>query len=219
MTGPLRSLARTGALRVNTPVAKARFARVVAAAARPLKLEIGGLRPREGWIVTDVGPRAALFLDATARWPLEDDSVSHVYADNVIEHISLDGARTMFREAARCLRPGGVIRLVTPDIRSHVELYLSGRAAVDSEVGGFYRGIGLVVEHPIDLLRIPIGAFGHHLGYVWDYETLAAELDRAGLRDIERLAIGESRDAAFAGLDSRAGSEGGAQLVVEARAA
>jgi SAM-dependent methyltransferase len=206
---------RSAVLAVNTPLAKARLGKAVRTAARPAKLEIGGLHRREGWIVTNVNAVTRNYMDATTRWPFEDGALSHVYADNVIEHISLGAGRAMLAEAYRCLRPGGVIRLVTPDIGTHVELYLKGADAIDGPVGRRYRSIGMVVEHPVDLLRIPIGQFGHHIGYVYDFESLARELTDAGFHSPARGELGSSGHAEFVGIEQRA-AEGNAQLVVEA---
>jgi len=80
---------RAGVLAVNTPLAKARLRRTLAKTPRPLRLEIGGLTKRDGWVITNVNAVTRNYLDATRRWPLEDGSVSLVYADNVIEHIPL----------------------------------------------------------------------------------------------------------------------------------
>lgn len=215
MNPKLRKVVRGGVLAVNTPMAKVRTRRALAKSDRPLKIEIGGLVQRPGWVVTNVNAVTRNYLDATRRWPLEDASVSHVYSDNVIEHLPLAATRAMLAEAHRCLQPGGVIRLITPDVRAHVEMYLSGAPALEDAAALHYRNLGLVVEHPIDVLRIPIGAFGHHEGYVFDFETLRFELERAGFTDVIRTPTGESGHSEFSGLDRRT-SEGGAQLAVEA---
>ncbi|MFL6022990.1 MAG: hypothetical protein ACJ72O_06585, partial [Marmoricola sp.] len=75
-TPRLRSAIKAGVSAVNTPLAKARTRRVIAAQARPLKLEIGGLLPRDGWVITNVNTTTRHYLDCTSRWPLEDGSVS-----------------------------------------------------------------------------------------------------------------------------------------------
>ena len=215
MNPRLRKVARSAVLTVNTPLAKGRAARAIRKADRPAKLEIGGLEARPGWLVTNVNAVTRNYLDATRTWPMEDGSLEVVYADNVIEHISLEQGRVMLAEAYRCLQPGGVIRLVTPDLRKHVELYLSGAEAVDGTVGSFYRGLGLVVEHPVDLVRIPIASFGHHVGYLYDFDALAAELRRAGFTQPAEYSLGDSSHAALKDLDQRT-DEGGAQMAVEA---
>jgi SAM-dependent methyltransferase len=216
MNPRVRSVVRTAVMTVNTPLAKARAARTIAAAERPIKLEIGGLSKRPGWVVTNVNAVTRNYLDATSPWPLEDGACEVVYADNMIEHVPLEAGRVMFAEAFRCLRPGGVIRLVTPDLRKHIELYLSGSAAVDGEIGGFYRSLGLTVAHPVDLVRIPIASFGHHTGYLYDVATLGAELERAGFVEVRERSLSDSSHPALRDLDKRTG-EGGAQMAVEAR--
>jgi hypothetical protein len=211
----LRAVVRSAVRTANTPVARAHLRHELSHAPRPLKLEIGGLTKRPGWVITNVNATTRNYLDATRRWPLEDGAVAYVYADNVIEHIPLEAGRAMLAEAYRCMQPGGVIRLITPDIRTHVEMYLAGTDSLDSAAGKHYREMGLTVEHPIDLVRIPIGSFGHHTGYVYDFDTLDLELKRAGFHSAVRCELGTSEHADLAGLDQR-GHEGGAQIAVEA---
>lgn len=200
---------------VNKPFAKARTRRALARSERPIKVEIGGLTPREGWVVTNVNATTRNYLDCTAPWPIPDGSVQYVFSDNVIEHIPLAAGRAMLEQAYRAMVPGGVIRIVTPDIRKHVELYLAGAASVEGDVAKEYRDMGLVVEHSIDLIRIPIGSFGHHEGYVYDFEVLEAELKRAGFHSVVLCEMGVSEHAELNGMDIRLAQEG-AQIVVEA---
>lgn len=211
----VRSVVRPAVMTVNTPVARARATRALAAAPRPFKLEIGGIEPRPGWVVTNVNAVTRLYLDATAPWPIEDGALSHVYSDNVIEHLPLEAGRALMAEAHRCLRPGGVIRFVTPDLRAHVDRYLAGTSPRGDAEARVYEDMGLTVEHPLDWVRIPIASFGHHEGYVYDAETLSAELTRAGFTSVARADLGRSVHPELDGLDNRV-EEGGAQMAVEA---
>ena len=170
---------------------------------------------RPGWLITNINATARHYLDATSPWPFEDGSLEVVYADNMIEHVPLEAGRVMLREAHRCLRPGGVIRLVTPDLRKHIDLYLAGRASVQGEVGSFYRSLGLTVEHPVDLVRVPIASFGHHTGYLYDVETLCAELGERGFTGAKEWDLSDSAHPELCDLDKRT-DEGGAQMAVEA---
>ena len=211
----VRSVARRAVLTVNTPVAKRRLRNAIADAPRPIRLEIGGLVDRPGWLVTNVNAVTKNYLDATGPWPFEDGALEVVYADNMIEHVPLEAGRAMFAEALRCLRPGGVIRLVTPDLRKHVELYLAGQSSVEGDIAAHYRSLGLTVEHPTDLVRVPVACFDHHAGYVYDADTLAHELLATGFEDAKEWPMAESGHPALVGLDKRHG-EGGAQMAVEA---
>ena len=213
---PLRTVVRRVVLTVNTPMARVRLRRAVARAPRPIALEVGGLRRRPGWLVVNVNALARNYLDATRPWPFEDGALSYVFADNMIEHVPLDAGRSFLAEAHRCLRPGGVIRLLTPDVRYHVDLYLKGGSSVvDGDLARLYRSVGALVEHPVDILRTPIADFGHYRGYVYDFEALDTELQRAGFQPAVRKPLGESDHPPLVGLDDRV-VDGPAQLVVEA---
>lgn len=213
----LRALVRTCVQTANTPVAKARLRRELKRIEPPIRLEIGGHEPRDGWLVTNVNAFASYYLDAVKPWPLDDNTVEYVFSDNVIEHLTLEAGRAMLIQAHRCLRPGGIIRVVTPDLRAHVEMYLAGGTALANNASTHYRNLGLVVEHPVDLVRIPVASFGHHQGYLYDFETLAAELVAAGFTNPTQCALGESSHTPLRGMDIRS-YEGGAQLAVEATA-
>jgi len=215
MNPHLRKVVRTAVLVANRPVATARFRAAARRAPRPIALEVGGLTRRDGWFMVNVNAVTPYYMDGTKPWPFEDGALSHVYADNMIEHVPLAGARVFIAEAHRCLRPGGVIRLVTPDVRTHVDLYLQGASSVSGALADEYRSLGVVIEHPIDMIRTPIGEFGHHAGYVYDFETLDAELRRAGFSPAKRCNLQESDDPMLRNLEERS-AHGSLQMVVEA---
>ncbi|HEX3336887.1 MAG TPA: methyltransferase domain-containing protein [Jatrophihabitans sp.] len=215
MNPRLRRIVRGTVHAANRPVATLRFRAAARRAPRPIALEVGGLKQRAGWFMVNVNAVTPHYMDGTKPWRFEDGSLSHVYADNMIEHVPLAGARVFFAEAYRCLQPGGIIRLVTPDVRTHVDLYLKGADVLKSDLANEYRALGVVIEHPIDMIRTPIGEFGHHSGYVYDFETLDAELQRAGFQPAARRNLHESDDPKLRGLEERS-AHGSLQMVVEA---
>lgn len=214
MNPKVRAVIRALVLVANTPLAIARARKAFSRAGRPFRLEIGGLHRRDGWVITNVNAVTRNYLDATSEWPIEDGAVSRVYADNVIEHVPLRAGRTLLAEAYRCLQPGGVIRLVTPDVGKHVDMYLAGEVSVQSDVAASYRSLGLTVEHAVDLVRIPIGSFGHHAGYVYDFDTLKIELEQTGFMNVVHCEINESAHDDLVGIDRRS-AEGQVQMAVE----
>jgi predicted SAM-dependent methyltransferase len=54
-------------------------------------------------------------LDLTPL-PVENDVAEAVYTSHTIEHITDEAAANMFNEAYRILKPGGFLRVTTPDI-------------------------------------------------------------------------------------------------------
>ena len=151
-------------------------------------------------------------MDATATWPFPDASTSHIYSDNVIEHLRMAPVRTLLNQAHRVLRPGGTIRLVTPDVRTVVNLYLADDDETARHMAQASEG-GYDVHHQVDLLRILFQEAGHHLGYLWDEPSLSAELEAAGFTEIARHEVGQSDDPILCGLEKR---DSPIQLALEA---
>jgi predicted SAM-dependent methyltransferase len=71
---------------------------------------------------------SAYFLrwDISQSLPFEDGSVEWVYAEHLIEHVSLKVGIAWLAEVRRILRPGGLLRLTTPDLRKYAESYVNG---------------------------------------------------------------------------------------------
>ena len=68
--------------------------------------------------------RYILRQDAGHRWPFEDGSFDIVYSEHMFEHIlPMDGA-TFLREMYRVLRPGGIMRVTTPDLEKYLVGYV-----------------------------------------------------------------------------------------------
>jgi predicted SAM-dependent methyltransferase len=202
-THPLRLAARAPARAGARVVGAARLRRELRGLDRPYWVELGaGTTRRDGWIGTDISWRARLHLDATRPWPFPPGSVSHVYGDNMIEHVPLAGARALLRHAAAALRPGGRIRLVTPDAERCAEVYLEGGDRAQALLAA-HRAAGERAEHRIDILRAVFVAYEHDRGYAWDLASLRAELTAAGFTSVERVELQESVDPALRGLEWR----------------
>lgn len=87
---------------------------------------INHVRARER-IAVDLNPDASAHLaadvkllrvDAAAEWPLPDASLDCVFTSNFLEHLPDKAAVTRaLREAHRCLRPGGRLVCLGPNIR------------------------------------------------------------------------------------------------------
>ncbi|TWU08228.1 class I SAM-dependent methyltransferase [Stieleria varia] len=56
--------------------------------------------------------------------PYDDDTFDGVYHSHVLEHLAPADARSMLTECRRVLRPGGVLRIVVPDLEGIARTYL-----------------------------------------------------------------------------------------------
>lgn len=175
-----------------------------------------GSVPVPGWISTDVSRHTNYWLDLLQPWPVPPERVIRIYGDNVIEHFTLPEARRVLRFAFEALAPQGRIRLTTPDVERTARAYLHDPVLTSRHLQR-HRDRGYLAEHPVDMLRVTFAESGHHLGYMHDFASLAAELARAGFVNVTRQESGESADPNFIGLESRGTvTEVATSLVVEA---
>jgi SAM-dependent methyltransferase len=71
--------------------------------------------------------------DLAARLPFEDGTFPLVYSSHVLEHFTKLEGEGFLKEAIRVLQPGGVLRVVVPDLERIANLYLNSlsRAVVE----------------------------------------------------------------------------------------
>jgi len=79
------------------------------------------------WINIDLVAQSpdVIESDLTRGLPLEDESMDAVYHSHVLEHLSPNDAEVFLRECQRVLKPGGVLRVVVPDLEDIARHYLS----------------------------------------------------------------------------------------------
>ena len=214
--GPLRDAVYDRALK---PLKKRRFLHdfELARSAGRVKVNMGsGGKPIVGWINCDVVWRGDSYLDATAPWPVPDGSVDVIYADNVIEHITLEGGRLVFRHAFAALKPGGVFRLATPDVESVARQYLENGELAELGLQR-NREKGRQFIYPVQLMyQVYVGA-KHYLGFCYDYQALSSEMEAAGFI-VTRVSAGKSEHPDLVGLEARLHpAEEATALIVEGR--
>jgi hypothetical protein len=95
------------------------------------------------------------------------------------------------------LQPGGIFRFVLPDLEHLVHDYLESEDAAaaerfmrDARLGREVRPKGLIAW-----LREWIGNSAHL--WMWDFKSIASELDSAGFVGIRRAQFGDSADPRF----------------------
>jgi predicted SAM-dependent methyltransferase len=177
-------------------------------------LQIGtGLSTMRGWLNSDL-IAGDLYLDLTRPLPLPSDSFSYVFGEHVIEHLSEPAGTALLAELRRILRPGGVVRLTTPDLEKIIAIYEDRNPVIRREdYARFLDDItGKRHERACQILNDYLRLWGHR--YVYDEEDLRAKLHDAGFERVERREPGESAQALLRGLESH----GGAEWVNEAEA-
>jgi len=70
--------------------------------------------------------------DLTTPFPWADDCAEVIYSSHTLEHLDRAQGQEFLTQCFRVLRPGGVIRIVVPDLAFHVERYSKGTVPADS---------------------------------------------------------------------------------------
>lgn len=77
------------------------------------------------WVNVDVsGGRNVSSLDITNGLPFPDAMFDVVYHSHLLEHIRHEKTLAFMKECLRVLKPGGVIRVLVPDLEQIARLYL-----------------------------------------------------------------------------------------------
>jgi hypothetical protein len=120
-----------------------------------------------------------------------------VYASHVLEHLALSDFRAALVHTHAMLAPGGVFRLVVPDLFERARHYVDAADANAAE--NFMRATMLGKEHRRrgigGLLRDWLGNSAHL--WMWDERSLAEELRAVGFTRIRRCEHGDAGIAMF----------------------
>ncbi len=100
-----------------------------------------------GWINSDVkdGPGIDISADIRAGLPLADGFLDYAVSIHALPEIPYSDIVPVLQELRRVLKPGGVLRLVLPDLEKNIHAYLHGDRTFfcppDSERGPEFIGI------------------------------------------------------------------------------
>ena len=90
-------------------------------------LNVGcGRRYDRRWVNLDLESRDASVVqyDITQGIPFADNTFDAVYHSHVFEHLKPEQGERLLKECFRVLAPGGVLRIVVPDLEKIAQLYL-----------------------------------------------------------------------------------------------
>lgn len=189
-----------------------------------LNLGCGAIRP-EGWINADSSFNAHLqrfplvgkflskslnaveyksndvvYMNLNKRWKYKDDSVDVVYASHLFEHLTIRSASLFLKESYRCLKKGGVIRLVVPDLHKVCLKYLEdyGDASVEDPTVYILWAMNLhkeaqyANENFLSRVMNEFRGYPHQHKFMYDDKSLAFRMKNAGFSQIRSCVYGES---------------------------
>ena len=169
------------------------------------KLNIGcGDHPLEGWVNTDLNPchPSIARLDATQPFVFPDGYFDYVFSEHMIEHVPYEGGRAMLYECRRVLRPGGKIRISTPDLYFLIGLLGMPFSPIQARYVAwacqtFNPGVPV---SPVVVLNNFVRCWGHQ--FIYTPSALIELMHEAGFSDCRQRRIRESDDPELRDLEN-----------------
>jgi|TARA_B110000495_G_C23000720_1_gene590545 predicted SAM-dependent methyltransferase len=105
------------------------------------------------------------FLDLRYPLPFKDNSFEGCFSEHTLEHLYPSEANRLFKEVYRILKPGAILRVITPDLKKYIKYYVDKNFSIG-------RDFGLGCEAIWNLTH----NFSHRS--VWDSEMLIHHLKK-----------------------------------------
>lgn len=177
-------------------------------------------------VLSKAWPGDVLIHDVRKPLPFADGVASIVYSSHLLEHLYLNEAANLLQECRRVLRPGGILRMVVPDLRAMIDEYL-GQGSLDG-------GEGVKGLAPADLLNKrfllrkenpPAGSLiykiysiltdFHSHKWMYDAESLIRHVQQAGFSEVSAMPVHISRIEDITKVELLERVENGAGICIE----
>jgi predicted SAM-dependent methyltransferase len=170
----------------------------------PVMLNLGcGTDYKTGWVNIDnnsdnnIG-KLDLNWDLRNPLPFEDNSVDFIFHEHFIEHLDVEEGQKSIKDCMRVLKPGGILRMATPDLEVTIDKYLNVPIDKDPVIKKFNMGF---VKTRAERINIGFRWWGHK--WLYDWEELERRLKEAGCSSIKRCDFRESTHVSLCGLETR----------------
>ncbi|MCC7225365.1 MAG: glycosyltransferase [Burkholderiaceae bacterium] len=172
------------------------------------KLHLGcGDNLLKGWLNTDLQPRkpGILQLDATRSLPFPRDSFEYVFSEHLVEHMPYPQGCRLLAECNRILKPGGVLRMATPDLAFLVGLYKPDKSDLQQAFLDWSKEHFLPWAPNAEdtfVINNAMRDWGHQ--FIYDDKVMRRALAEAGFANIERCKLMESQIVDLCQLENEA---------------
>jgi predicted SAM-dependent methyltransferase len=169
------------------------------------RLHLGcGKNILSNWLNTDVNPWTPphLQIDARSSLPFGDAVFQYIFHEHLIEHLTYSEALLFTKECWRVLKPGGVIRIATPDLQFLMDLLNETKSTVQQRYLDW--AISQFAPHAKGsrecfAINNFFRAWGHQ--FIYDAPSLCTLLSNCGFTNIVRCQVGESIWNALVGIE------------------
>ena len=144
-------------------------------------------------------PDNVKYGDIIKGLPVKPGTCDAVYCSHVLEHLSLTDFSKALINTYNILKPGGVFRLIMPDLHAMIDEYIKNKMNNTSASIDFIKNTGMGLEFRARGFKTFIKSFfgnSRHL-WLWDFESTIAELERTGFKNIRKCKFNDSEIAEF----------------------
>ena len=144
-----------------------------------MRLNCGaGNYPLPGYVSLDWIPPCDLQAKVPPL-PFQEASLEEIYTGHFLEHLNQQEGQVFVQECWRCLKPGGKLTLVTPDMRQIMTHWLR-RDHTRVLLGSEWREVDDLDDVCQSFL------YGEHQ-WAYDYESLSRLLTSTGFRNLREI--------------------------------
>jgi len=167
-----------------------------------LKINLGsGHWKLTDWVNVDIDHDSEpdVVANLAADLPFADGVARLLHTEDFIDQLELGQAAAFLRECHRILAPGGVLRVLTPDLQKLAHMYLNDPDRLKDLWKNFVR-VPLSLDTPGEIFNIGMRFAGHT--FLYDAETFQALASSCGY-EARRVEYQQSEVPELRGLDLR----------------
>ncbi len=170
------------------------------------KLQIGcGDHILDEWLNSDYSSisKEIIHLNVKKTFPFREKEFDFIFSEHMIEHVSYEWGRKMLSECFRVLKPGGKLRISTPDLFFLIDLYRDDKSSLQKEF--ITHSVDNCIDYAPDyedtfVINNYVRAWGHE--FIYDEKTLSHLLGKAGFINVTRCIVSESQNDVFRKLEN-----------------
>jgi len=204
------ALAKSLARKMYGPLAAGSQIKAFLAGPGPHRLNLGcGHHALAAWLNVDLegGRRGTTYMDALRPYPLPDNSLDAILCEHLIEHLPSEGGKYLLGEAYRVLKPGGAIRIVTPDLESLARMCVNEPNEAERRYLDFVAKLhGRKAIEPSDALNYIFYEYGHR--HIYTAKRLSEAMTAAGFVEITESRAAHPQREIFIGAEGHPGFMG-----------
>lgn len=164
-------------------------------------------------------PSNILHSDLRKPLPFRDNQFVAVYSSHTLEHLFHSEAITLVNECFRVLKPGGICRIVVPDLAAAICRYLANAQDHDADIAAYHFMEELLVHSRAPQKGL-LGLYHRLVGFhqhkwMYDAASLRKLLIDAGFVNVTNPASQEGRLPDLARIENPNRIEDGAGVVAE----